>query len=57
MSNYETGEGLSEEEHETQLVMFATADPIYFEETVKSEKWKTTMDVEMEAIKKMAHGN
>ena len=57
MSNYETREGLFEEEHETQLVMFATADPIYFEEAVKSEKWKTAMDVEMEAIKKMAHGN
>ena len=51
MNNYETREGLFEEEHETQLVMFA-ADPIYFEEAVKSEKWKTTMDVEMETIKK-----
>ncbi|RVX12019.1 Retrovirus-related Pol polyprotein from transposon TNT 1-94 [Vitis vinifera] len=51
-SDYETGEGLSEEEHEVQLAMFAAADPIYFEEAVKSEKWRTTMDVEMEAIKK-----
>ncbi|KAL6329737.1 hypothetical protein AAG906_035385 [Vitis piasezkii] len=50
-SDYETGEGLSEEEHEVQLAMFAAADPIYFEE-VKSEKWRNTMDVEMEAIKK-----
>ena len=37
--------------------MFATADPIYFEEAIKSEKWKIAMDVKMEAIKKMAHGN
>ena len=52
MSDYETGEGLSEEEHEVQLAMFAAIDPIYFEEAVKSEKWRTTMDIEMEAIKK-----
>ncbi|RVW35655.1 Retrovirus-related Pol polyprotein from transposon TNT 1-94 [Vitis vinifera] len=51
-SDYEIGEGLSKEEHEVQLAMFAAADPIYFEEAVKSEKWRTTMDVEMEAIKK-----
>ncbi|RVW39030.1 Retrovirus-related Pol polyprotein from transposon TNT 1-94 [Vitis vinifera] len=52
MSDYETGEELSEEEHEVQLAMFTAADPIYFDEAVKSEKWRTAMDVEMEAIKK-----
>ncbi|RVW97635.1 Retrovirus-related Pol polyprotein from transposon TNT 1-94 [Vitis vinifera] len=57
MSDYETGEELSEEEHEVQLAMFTAADPIYFDEAVKSEKWRTAMDVEMEAIRKMAHGN
>lgn len=57
MSNYETGEGFSKEEHEAQLAMFAAADPIYFEEAVKNEKWRTTMDVEMEAIKKWHMGS
>lgn len=48
MRNYETCEGLSKEEHEIQLPMFAAADPIYFEEAVKvrniehlwMQKWK-----------------
>lgn len=52
MRNYETRAGFSEEENEVQLVIVAIVDPIYFEEAVKSEKWRTTMDVEMEAIKK-----
>lgn len=52
MRNYETREGFSEEENEVQLVIVAIVDPIYFEKAVKSEKWRTTMDVEMEAIKK-----
>ncbi|XP_042973054.1 uncharacterized protein LOC122304854 [Carya illinoinensis] len=38
LSNNEIGEGLSEEDHEVQLAVFAAADPIYFEEAVKSEK-------------------
>ncbi|RVW91534.1 Retrovirus-related Pol polyprotein from transposon TNT 1-94 [Vitis vinifera] len=37
-SDYETGEELSEEEHEVQLAMFAAVDPIYFEEAVKRRK-------------------
>lgn len=50
MQDYETGEGLSEEE--VQLAMFATADPIHFDDAVKSEKWRKAMDVEIEAIKR-----
>ena len=39
MSDYETGEGLSEEATNTQLTMFAAAThPIYFEDVIKSEK-------------------
>ena len=51
MRDYETGEGLSEDDTETQLAMFAAADLIRFKDTVQNEKWRTTMDVEMEAIK------
>ena len=55
MRNYETGEGISEEDNEAHLAhlaMFATIDPIYFEDAVKSEKWRKAMDLEMEAINK-----
>jgi hypothetical protein len=52
MRDYETGEGLSEDDTATQLAMFAAPDPIRFEDVVKSEKWRTTIDVKMEAIKR-----
>lgn len=55
MRDYETGEGLPEEDNEAYWAMFVAVDPIYFEDAMKSEKWRTTMDVEMEAIKKNWH--
>ena len=51
MRDYETGEGISEEDNEAYLAMFATTDPIHFEDAVKNEKWRRAMDLEMEAIK------
>ncbi|KAH9743184.1 Integrase catalytic domain-containing protein [Citrus sinensis] len=39
-------------EEEVQLAMFAAADPIRFDDAVKSEKWRKAMDVEIEAIKR-----
>ena len=51
MKDYETEEGISEEDNEAHLAMFATIDPIHFEDVVKSEKWRSAMDLEMEAIK------
>ena len=36
MQDYETGEGLSEEE--TQLAMFAAAYPTYFEDAIKKQE-------------------
>ncbi|RVW63945.1 Retrovirus-related Pol polyprotein from transposon TNT 1-94 [Vitis vinifera] len=54
MRDYETGEGISEEDNEAHLAhlaMFATIDPIHFEDAVKSEKWRKAMDLEMESIK------
>ncbi|RVW80052.1 Retrovirus-related Pol polyprotein from transposon TNT 1-94 [Vitis vinifera] len=52
MRDYDIGEGLSEEDNEAHLAMFAAADPIHFEDAVKSEKWKKAMDLELAAINK-----
>ncbi|RVW64797.1 Retrovirus-related Pol polyprotein from transposon TNT 1-94 [Vitis vinifera] len=52
MRDYDIGEGLSEEDNEVHLAMFAAADPIHFEDAVKSEKWKKAMDLELAAINK-----
>ncbi|KAL5777869.1 hypothetical protein ACOSP7_010795 [Xanthoceras sorbifolium] len=52
MQDYVTGKGFSESENEAQLAMFTAVDPIHFEDTVKSEKWRQAMDVEMAAIKR-----
>lgn len=35
-----------------RLVMFVASGPISYDDTVKSEKWKTSMDLEMEAIER-----
>ena len=34
------------------FVMVAVNDPISFEDALKDEKWRTTMDAEIEAIEK-----
>lgn len=52
MQDYESGEGLSEEEDANNLVMFTCADPVTFEEAVKSAKWRDAMNVEIEAIER-----
>ncbi|KAH9743189.1 Integrase catalytic domain-containing protein [Citrus sinensis] len=44
--------GMRLSEEEVQLAMFAAADPIRFDDAVKSEKWRKAMDVEIEAIKR-----
>ena len=52
MRDYHIREGLSEEDNEAHLAMFAAVDPIHFEDVVKSEKWRKAMDLELEAINK-----
>ncbi|XP_058757060.1 uncharacterized mitochondrial protein AtMg00820-like [Vicia villosa] len=52
MADYETGEGLSEEENMYAMMMVTENDPISFAEAVKSKKWKHAMEAEMEAIEK-----
>jgi len=34
------------------MVLFATADPVHFEEAVKSQKWRVAMDDAIKAIEK-----
>jgi hypothetical protein len=51
MEDYETGQGFSEDDV-ANLVMFAAADPVHFEDAVKNEKWRKAMDSEIQAIEK-----
>ncbi|CAL8134096.1 unnamed protein product [Prunus armeniaca] len=52
MQDYETGEGLSEEEDLSAMITLTKADPITFEEAVKSKKWRDAMNAEIEAIER-----
>ncbi|KAK0606242.1 hypothetical protein LWI29_035571 [Acer saccharum] len=52
MGDYVSEEGLFEEADMAFLAMFATNDPVLFEEALKDEKWRTAMDVEIAAIEK-----
>lgn len=50
MQDYETGDGLSEEEDLSAMMILTKVDPISFEEAVKSKKWRDAMNTEIEAI-------
>ncbi|CAL9005605.1 unnamed protein product, partial [Prunus brigantina] len=53
MRDYVSGEGLSEEEDTSvNLALFASADPVHFEEAVNHDKWRIAMDTEMKAIER-----
>ncbi|KAJ9554165.1 hypothetical protein OSB04_018210 [Centaurea solstitialis] len=49
MSDYTSGEGLSEEE---EAVMMIEDDPVTFQEAVKIAKWKEAMEKEMDSIER-----
>ena len=55
MRDYVTREGLLEELEEEDvninLAMF-TSNPVHFEEVVKHDKWRTAMDMEIQAIER-----
>jgi len=51
MDDYDNGDNFSEKDA-ANMVLFAFADPVHFEEAVKSERWKAAMDSEMKAIEK-----
>lgn len=52
MQDYETGDGLSEDDADVLMFTTIDSDPIHFEEAVKSDKWRKAMDAEIEAIKR-----
>ncbi|KAI5388829.1 hypothetical protein KIW84_074478 [Lathyrus oleraceus] len=57
LNDFVAGDGLSDEweEVQTRLALFASvvhSDPISFDEEIKEEKWRTTMDAEMRSIGK-----
>ena len=52
MDDYETGEGLSDEDGLNAMITLNEDDPLTFKEAVKSKKWRDTMMVEMESIEK-----
>jgi len=51
MQDYESREGLSEEENLQNLVLFTSQeDPTCYEEAAKSEKWRNAMDLEIKLL-------
>lgn len=50
MSDYVSGEGLSEDE--ANMALMVSTDPLYFEEAVKSANWRLAMDCEIKSIEK-----
>lgn len=53
MKDYVSGEGLSEDEGtDANFALYASADPIFFEEAVNHDNWRIAMDTEMKAIGK-----
>ncbi|KAJ0441172.1 putative RNA-directed DNA polymerase [Helianthus annuus] len=52
MDDYQTREGLSDEEG-TEFVMFSSfGDPTSFEEAIKEDKWKKAMECEIDSIER-----
>jgi hypothetical protein len=52
MEDFETGEGLSDEDGLDAMIMLTQDDPLTFEEAVKSKKWRDAMMAEIELIEK-----
>ncbi|KAI5335657.1 hypothetical protein L3X38_025790 [Prunus dulcis] len=54
MKDYESGQGLSEEEESNiaYLALSTDSDPIFFEDAVKNEKWRQAMNFEIETIER-----
>ena len=52
MADYETGEGLFEEENLNAMMMVTENDPVSFGEAMKNKKWKEAMSVEIKSIER-----
>lgn len=52
MADYETGEGLSDDENLGAMMMVTDNDPTMFEEAVKCKNWRKEMSSEIESIER-----
>lgn len=52
MTDYLSGDELSDEENIAQLALLVDSDPITFDDAMRSSKWRKAMDLEIEAIVK-----
>ncbi|KAL0413673.1 UNVERIFIED_CONTAM: Retrovirus-related Pol polyprotein from transposon TNT 1-94 [Sesamum radiatum] len=52
MSDYVSGDGLSENEDEVHIAQVVSNDPLHFEQAVKSANWRMAMDNEIKSIEK-----
>jgi len=50
--DFETDEGLLDEDALNVIILFTEVDPLTYKEVVKSKKWRDAMMVEIESIKK-----
>ena len=52
MTDYLSGDELSNKDTTAHFALFAGSDLMLFTEAVKEEKWKRAMDAEIQAIEK-----
>jgi len=52
MIDFETGEGLSDEDDLNVMLMLTADDPLTYKEAVKSKRWRDAMAAEIESIEK-----
>lgn len=52
MLDYETGEGLSEEENLNVMLMMTERDLVSFEEAMMSKNWRKTMKKKIDSIER-----
>lgn len=52
MEDYETGEGLSDDENLNAMIMVTENDPTTFEEAVQCKKWREAMSSKIESIER-----
>lgn len=52
MCDYDSGEGLSDDNHQGNFALFVDDDPLSYKDAAQSAKWRYAMDSEIEAIRK-----
>ncbi|BBN68061.1 transposable element gene, partial [Prunus dulcis] len=52
MTDYVSGDELSDDDNVAHHALFADSDPVLFEDAINNIKWRKAMDVEIEAIEK-----